>query len=587
LAKQWTIQPPFADADRLAAGLGVPPLVAGILGRRGYDSVEAARAFLKPDLSQLHPPEAMPGLTEAADRLVAAARDREPIIIYGDYDADGITAAAILWKALRLAGADVRVYVPHRIEEGYGLNAEAVEHLADEGARVLVTVDCGIGGQAEVARARDLGLEVIVTDHHEADPDRLPEALAIVNPKLPDSAYPFRDLAGAGVAMKLAWAIGKALSGRERVDEPFREFLIAATGLAALGTIADVVPLVGENRVLARFGLQALSASRHPGIAALREVGRLQGKPIDAYHIGYVLGPRLNAVGRLGHAGEAVELLTTAGPDAAMDIARELDRQNRRRRKVEQDILQEADEQIASTFSPERDAAIVAAGRGWHTGVIGIVASRLVEKYNRPTVLLGLDGHRAQGSGRSIPGFHLFQALAACRDHLTMFGGHTMAAGLRLPADAVGPFREAFLAHAAERLGPDDLTPSLKVDAAVDPAHITLETARALDGLGPFGSGNARPVFAVRKIRVVGRPKRIGRRGAHLAMHVTSGGRARRCVGWRVGELADAVGRAGTCGIAFTCRISTYRPGRPEVELHLKDLWVGAYGDEAAAREFG
>jgi single-stranded-DNA-specific exonuclease len=586
LAKHWTIQPPFADAAGLAAGLGVHPIVAGILGQRGYDTVEAGRAFLKPDLSQLHPPEALPGLTDAAERLVAAARDHEPIVIYGDYDVDGITAAAILWKALRLADANVRIYVPHRIEEGYGLNCEAVEHLAGEGAKVLVTVDCGISGQAEVARARDLGLDVIVTDHHEPDPDRLPPARAIVNPKLPDADYPFRDLAGAGVAMKLAWAIGKALSGRERVDEPFREFLIAATGLAALGTIADVVPLVGENHVLARFGLQALSASRHPGIAALREVGRLQGKAIDAYHIGYVIGPRLNAAGRLGHAGEAVELLTKAGPETAMEIAQELDRQNRRRREVEQEILEEADDQVAATFSPDRDAAIVAAGQGWHTGVIGIVASRLVEKYHRPTILIGLDEQQAQGSGRSIPGFHLFQALASCRDHLTTFGGHTMAAGLRLPAEAVGPFKEAFLAHAAKALTADDLTPRLKVDAEIDPTHITLETARVLDDLGPFGAGNPRPVFATRQIRVVGHPKRIGRRGAHLAMHVTSGGRARRCVGWRMGELADTVGRAETCGIAFTCRVSDYRPSRPEVELHLKDLWVGSYGDEAAAQEY-
>ena len=586
MAKQWTIQPPFADAGRLAAGLGVHPLVAGTLGQRGYVTVEAARAFLKPDLTLLHPPEALPGLTVAAERLVVAARDREPIVIYGDYDVDGITAAAILWKALRLADANVRIYVPHRIEEGYGLNLEAVEHLAGEGARVLVTVDCGIAGHAEVTRARELGLDVIVTDHHEADPDRLPPALAIVNPKLPGSDYPFRDLAGAGVAMKLAWAIGQTLSGRDRVDKPFREFLIAATGLAALGTIADVVPLVGENHVLARFGLQALSASSHPGIAALREVGRLQGKAIDAHHIGYVIGPRLNAAGRLGHAGEAVELLTTAGPDAAMEIAQELDRQNRRRREVEQEILEEADAQVGATFSPERDAAIVAAGRGWHAGVIGIVASRLVEKYHRPTVLIGIDDRQAQGSGRSIPGFHLFQALAACREHLTTFGGHTMAAGLRMPPDGVEPFREAFLAHAARHLAPDDLTPRLTVDAEVDPAQVTLETARVLEDLGPFGAGNPRPVFATREVRVVGQPKRIGRRGAHLAMHVTSGGRARRCVGWRMGELADAVGRAGTCGMAFTCRVSNYRPNRPEVELHLKDLWVGAYGDEAAAREF-
>ncbi len=586
MSKHWDILPPFAGARRLAAGLGTPPLVAQVLGQRGYETVAPARRFLNPDLSALHPPEAMPGLVEAAERLVAAARAAEPIVIYGDYDVDGMTAAAILWKALRLADANVRVYVPHRLEEGYGLNPEAVDQLAAEGARVLVTVDCGISGQDEVARARDLGLDVIVTDHHEPDPDRLPAALALVNPKLPGSSYPFRDLAGAGVAMKLAWAIGQALSGRDRVSPAFREFLIAATGLAALGTIADVVPLVGENHVLASFGLRALSASEHPGIAALREVSRLQGKPIDAYHIGYVLGPRLNAAGRMGHAGEAVALLTSAGPDAAMEIARDLDRQNRRRRDVEQQILQEADEQVAATFSPDRDAAIVAAGPGWHTGVIGIVASRLVEKYHRPTILIGTDEDRAQGSGRSIPGFHLFQALSACRRHLTTFGGHTMAAGLRLPAQAVEPFRRAFLAHAAEMLTADDLTPRLTVDAEVDPGHLDLETARALERLGPFGAGNPRPVFATRRVRVVGQPTRIGRRGNHLAMHVTSGGRARRCVGWRLGQLADAVGRAGSCGIAFTCRVSTYRPARPEVELHLKDLWVGSYGDEKAEREY-
>jgi len=586
LAKKWSILPPFAGAGRLAASLGTPPIVAQVLGQRGHDSVESARRFLEPDLSGLHPPEAMPGLMEAAGRLVAAARDGEPIVIYGDYDVDGITAAAILWKALRLARANVRVYVPHRLEEGYGLNREAVEHLADEGARVLVTVDCGISGQEEVARARDLGLDVIITDHHEPDPDRLPPALAVVNPKLPGSPYPFRDLAGAGVAMKLAWAIGQALSGRDRVSPAFRAFLIAATGMAALGTIADVVPLVGENHVLASFGLRALSASEHPGIAALREVGRLQGKPIDAYHIGYVLGPRLNAAGRMGHAAKAVALLTTAGPEAAIDIARDLDRQNRRRREVEQEILQEADEQVAATFSPQRDAAIVATGRGWHTGVIGIVASRLVEKYHRPTILIGTDEDRAQGSGRSIPGFHLFQALSACREHLTTFGGHTMAAGMRLPAKAVEPFRQAFLAHAARTLTADDLTPRLTVDAEVDPGHLDLETAKALERLGPFGAGNPRPVFVARRVRVVGQPTRIGRRGDHLAMHVTSGGRARRCVGWHMGEFADAVGRAGACGIAFTCRVSTYRPTQPEVELHLKDLWVGSYGDAAAAREY-
>lgn len=586
MAKQWTIRAPFGGAEGLAHELGVPTIVAQVLGQRGYETADAAQGFLNPKLTQLHEPDALPGATEAADRLVAAARNGEPIVIYGDYDVDGITAAAILWKALQLAGANVRVYVPHRIEEGYGLNTEAVERLAAEGARVLVTVDCGICADQQVARANELGLDVIVTDHHEPDPDRMPPALAIVNPKLPGSPYPFRDLAGAGVALKLAWAIGQTLSSRDRVSDAYREFLLAATGLAALGTIADIVPLVGENHVLARFGLDALAASQHPGITALREAGRLQGKQIDAHHIGFVIGPRLNAAGRLGHAREAVELLTTAGPETATTIAQELDRQNRRRQEVEKQILGEAEEQVARVFSPERDAAIVLAGAGWHTGVIGIVASRLVEKHHRPTFLIGTDEGRAQGSGRSIPGLHLFEALVACRRHLTNFGGHAMAAGIRLKASSVEPFREAFLAHAAKTLTSDDLTPRLGVDAEVGPARIDLETARLLDGLGPFGAGNPRPVFATRRVRLASAPRRIGRRGDHLAMHVTEGGRARRAVGWGMGALADALGRAGSCGIAFTCRVSDYNPHQSEVELHLEDLWIGAYGDERAGKEF-
>ncbi|MCX5685200.1 MAG: DHH family phosphoesterase, partial [Planctomycetota bacterium] len=322
----------------------------------------------------------------AAERLVAAARAGEPIVIYGDYDVDGITGSAILWQALRLADANVRVYVPHRIEEGYGLNMEAVEKLAAEGARVLVTVDCGISGAAEAARAQELGLDVIITDHHEPNPALLPPALALVNPKLPGSPYPFKELSGAGIALKLAWAIGQKLSQRDRVSDPFREFLVSATGLAALGTIADVVPLVGENHVIASFGLRALAAAKNPGILAIIEVAGITGKAIEADHVGFMIGPRLNAAGRMGHAREAVELLTTAGPDAARTIAKELDHRNRERQELEKQILGEALAQAAATFKPE-DAAIVLSGAGWHTGVIGIVASRIVERYWRPTLL--------------------------------------------------------------------------------------------------------------------------------------------------------------------------------------------------------
>jgi len=586
MAKPWTIRPPHAGAARLAQALGVPPLVGHVLGHRGLETPESARAFLWPTLAQLHDPSAMPGLVEAADRLVRAAQAGEPIVIYGDYDVDGITAAAILWQALRLAEANLRIYIPHRLEEGYGLNLEAVEQLAAEGARVLVTVDCGITGLEEVARARDLGLEVIVTDHHEPKPGRLPPAQVLVDPKLPGSSYPFRELSGAGIALKLAWAIGQRLSRRDRVSEPFRDFLVAATGLAALGTIADVVPLVGENHVLASFGLRALAGSRQAGLTALLETARIADKPLEADDVGFILGPRLNAAGRLGHAQDAVTLLTTADPQAAMAIAKKLDRQNRQRQNLEKQILAEAEEQVARTFSPERDAAIVLAGAGWHTGVIGIVASRLVEKYYRPTILIGIRDGQAQGSGRSIPGFHLHEALAACEKHLSNYGGHAMAAGLRLGEEAVPRFREAFLAHAASRLNREQLTPRLEVDAEVSLADVSLEAARVLERLGPFGAGNGRPVLAARSVGIAGEPRRIGRRGEHIAMHVTQGGCARRAVGWNLGELAEAAARAGSCGIAFTCRVSNYRR-TPEVELHLKDLWVGHYGDEQAAKEFG
>jgi single-stranded-DNA-specific exonuclease len=585
MAKQWTIRPPATDAAGLAKSLRLPPLIAQVLANRGLTTADAARAFLKPELSQLHEPSALPGLMAAADRLVAAARAREQVVIYGDYDVDGITGSAILWQALRLADANVRVYVPHRLEEGYGLNMEAVEKLAAEGVRVLVTVDCGISGGAEAARAMELGVDVIITDHHEPHPDRLPPALALVDPKLPDSPYPFRELSGAGIALKLAWAIGQRLSQRDRVSEPFREFLIFATGLAALGTIADVVPLVGENHVLASFGLRALAASRHPGITALVAAAGLSERQLDADHIGFMLGPRLNAAGRLGHAREAVELLTTAGPEAAAAIARELDQQNRRRQDIEKQILEEAEAQAVATFKPERDAALVLAGANWHAGVIGIVASRLVERYYRPTILIAIAEGRAQGSGRSIPGFHLHQALTACEKHLTNYGGHAMAAGLRLSEESVAPFRETFLAYAASTISPDQLVPHLTVDAEVALADVSLDTVRLLERMGPFGAGNPRPVFASKSVKLAGPPRRIGRQGEHIELRLTESGVARRAVAWNLGGMADALGRAGSCGAAFTCRISGYS-GSPEVELHVKDLWVGRYGDEGSASEY-
>ncbi len=592
MARTWTIRSPSAEAGPLGRTLGVPPLVAQVLAGRGLTEPDEARAFLYPDLSGLHSPSADPAFGVAAGRLLEAARAREPIVIYGDYDVDGITGSAILWHALRLADANVRVYIPHRLEEGYGLNLDAIEQLAAEGARVLVTVDCGITSRAEVERANELGVDVLVTDHHEADPGRLPPALALVDPKLPESPYPFRELSGAGVALKLAWAIGQGLSPTDRVSDPFRHFLVSATGLAAVGTVADVVPLVGENHVLAAFGLDALAGSRNPGVRALLDVTGLAGRRLNAGHVAFMIGPRLNAAGRVGEADgdacnarSAVELLTTAGPEAARTIAEQLDRQNRERQAIERKIFEDVERRVADEVDLDREAAIVLASEAWHRGVIGIVASKLVEKYWRPTILIATGDGEGRGSGRSIPGLHLFEALSGCSTHLTRFGGHAMAAGIRLAEADVDAFREAFLACAAERLTADDLVPRVTVDAEATPADLSLEAAEMLERMGPFGAGNRRPVFAARQVRLVGPARRMGQRGDHLQVHVTEGGRSLRAVGWGMGEMAEALSRAGACGIAFTCGISEFR-GPREIELNLKDVWVRAYGDESAAKEF-
>ncbi|MFQ6048188.1 MAG: DHH family phosphoesterase, partial [Phycisphaerae bacterium] len=388
----WVIAEPWSGRGRLAAALGVCPIVAQILHNRGLDDPGAARRFLRPQLSELEGPEALPGAVEAAGRLARAVREGRRIVIYGDYDVDGIAGTAILWRCLRLAGGQVDFYVPHRLEEGYGLNSEAIEKLADEQVQVVVTVDCGITavGAAELARRR--GVELIITDHHEAGPD-LPQGCTIVHPTALSGGYGNADLSGAGVALKLAWAVGQHFSAGKRVSEEFREFLVDATSLAGLGTIADVVPLVGENRVLAHFGLMGLRHCRQEGLRALIAESGLAGRKLESYHVGFWLGPRLNAAGRMGHARLAVELLTRASGARAREIARFLAEQNRQRQQVERRILAEARQMVAET-GMDGDAwrAIVLARAGWHAGVIGIVASRLVEQYCRPVVLIAVDG---------------------------------------------------------------------------------------------------------------------------------------------------------------------------------------------------
>ncbi|MBS3734080.1 MAG: single-stranded-DNA-specific exonuclease RecJ [Phycisphaerae bacterium] len=568
---RWQIADPHPDAEALARQLHTDPLVAQVLANRGLHDANAARAFLTPRYADLHDPTMLPGAVEAAGRIARAVADGRRIVIYGDYDVDGITGVAQLLTCLRMAGAEPGYYVPHRLEEGYGLNSAAVAKLAADGATMLVTVDCGIAGAEPVAEARAAGLEVIVTDHH-APPDQLPPADVIVHPAMNDRTYPNPHLAGSGVAFKLVWQIAREICGRQRVDEAWRTFLMDATGLAALGTIADVVPLVDENRTLATFGLRSVPATQHPGLRALLRAGKLDGENLDAYHVGFVLGPRLNACGRMGHARLAVELLTDVAPARAAKIAAYLTEQNTARRRAERNIADEAVALVESqNLADDEHRAIVLASENWHSGVIGIVASRLVQRFARPAVLIALGDDGGQGSARSIPGYPMRDALAACSEHLVSFGGHAMAAGLRIAPDKVDAFGEALRAHAREHIAVEQLTPAVRIDVETQLAHLTFPVARRLADLAPFGQGNPRPIVALRDCEVIRPPRRMGRGGGTAGLTLGQNGTAVRAVGFGMGDLADLLEGVTRVDVAAEVTLNTFN-GRTNVELKLRDV---------------
>jgi single-stranded-DNA-specific exonuclease len=576
--KRWNIEPPDPGAAELAARLKVSPLTAQALLSRGMRDVQTAEAFLRPSLKMLAEPALLPGAPRAAERIARAIRDQEKIVIYGDYDVDGITATSILWHAITLLGGKPAVYIPHRLEEGYGLNADAIKQIIDDGAKLIVTVDCGITGIEPVKIARDRGVDLIVTDHHEwhsaADGSPLlPECFAVVHPRLAaEPAYPNPFLSGAGVAFKLAWAVGQAAGGAEKVSESFRAFLIEATALAALGTIADVVPLVGENRVLAAFGLGGLRETKLAGLRALIESAALEGKKLDSYHVGFLLAPRLNACGRLGHAALAAELLTTAGESRAAEIAAFLAEQNRARQDLEKQILEKAMEQIeANGWGDPSHRALVLAGEGWHAGVIGIVASRIVDRFRRPTILIGLSNGQGQGSARSISGFHLSKALENCGQYLLAYGGHEMAAGLRIESDRVEDFRRAFCRIAGDAVTDDMLVPQLRLECVAELGQMTEALVSEMRRLGPFGHGNPKPLLCVRDALVAAIPRRVGKAGDHLQLIVKQGQRSIRCIGFRYGELFDRLGPGTKIDLAVEPSINEFN-GRSNVELEIKDL---------------
>jgi single-stranded-DNA-specific exonuclease len=571
--------------------LRTSPLIAQILLNRGLIEADDCRNFLKPSLKCLHDPAGIPGLAKAADRVARAVRDGEKIVIYGDYDVDGITATAILWHAIRRLGGRVDYYIPHRIDEGYGLNAEAVAEICDNGANLIVTVDCGITAIGPAKVAHDRGVDLIITDHHEWHETAAPltdgetelgpilprTAYAIVHPRLPDPSlpeYPNKALCGAGVAFKLAWGVGQAVTGNPKVGDDFRDFLLDATALAALGTIADVVPLVGENRILAFYGLNGLKQTKLRGVRALIESAGLTGQTLDSFHVGFLLAPRLNAAGRMGHAKLAVEMLTDASAERAKEIADYLEAQNRERQGTEKQILAAAIEQVhALGYDGDDCHAIVLGGEGWHPGVIGIVASRIVDRYHRPTVMVALNDGHGSGSARSIGGFHLARALEACGDHLDAYGGHEMAAGLKVRTENFEPFRAAFRAHAAGCLSAEQLTPVLKLDVAVPSLrHVTQALCTDLKRLGPFGHGNRKPVLQLEGLEVAAPPKRVGKTGDHLSLFVRqSDGVSMKAIAFNHGHLLDKLTVGTVVDLAVEPTLNEWN-GRVNVELDVKDV---------------
>jgi single-stranded-DNA-specific exonuclease len=568
--KQWVIHPPDDRSDHLARSLKVSPLLAQVLINRGITDTHTADVFLRPKLTELIEPERMPGIEAAVRRLKQAITNREKISAYGDYDVDGITGVAILWQLLTLLGAKADYYIPHRIDEGYGLNEEAVQQLAKDGSKVLITVDCGITDFDSAELAEQLGIELIITDHHQPDKE-LPKAVAIVHPALEDS-YPNQDSSGAMVAFKLAWAIANEFNVGKKLEPGLRDFMLNATSLAAMGTVADVVPLIGENRVLTNYGLKALPRCRLPGIQALIETADLAGKGLDSFDIGFRLAPMLNAAGRMGHARLAVELLTSDSEIRSMKIAEYLKEQNKQRQQCERKIFKQACEMVARLGLNHPDQkSIVLANKGWHGGVLGIVASRMVEKFYRPTIMLCVEEAAAQGSGRSIPGFCLLSAIRGCSRHLTKYGGHKMAAGITMDAAKVDKFAAEFEAYARENLDEDNIVSRLHIDAVAPLSEFSKDTVDQLQLLAPFGQGNPQPVFATKGVRLASPPRRVGIKGDHLQLVITDNTSTIRCIGFRFGKLEKKLLECEYFNVAYKPQINTFNDNS-NVEVVITDI---------------
>lgn len=568
--RRWELAaPPLSEqVEALSLKLSISKLLAAVLVQRGYTTEQAARQFLSPDLSHLQTPFALGGMTSAVERIRLAQQRRERVGVFGDYDVDGIVSTAILVLALKELGLDVIYRLPERLTEGYGLSQAGLMDLAQQGASLIITVDCGISSLSELHWAQEQGLDVIICDHH-LPPPILPPAVAILNPKVVPNDGLFIDLSGAGVAFKFAWAL------HQDVDQRWLE-------LAALGTVADVVPLVDENRVMVAHGLKAMSSSAFPGLQALAELAGVDLTALKAGSVSFRLAPRLNAAGRLGSAVPGVELFLTDDETKAYEIAQQLDHENRERQQIEAEVLAQAMDQVERDADLGLETALVVAGEGWHPGVLGIVASRLVDKWQRPSLVISLSDDIGKGSGRSIPCFSLYDGLKACSSYLTAFGGHRLAAGFSLDKKQLTAFRQAFTAVANSRLTPKDCVAYSRVDSEITLRELDFSVVRELELLAPFGYGNPEPVFLLRDVGTE-RIRQIGTDGAHLRLDLNQFGEALPAVGFGLGDRAKELTSANKADVIGHLAVTQWQ-GLLGLEFRLQDIRTQSYPVEICCR---
>lgn len=559
--KIWNIpEPDEILQKKLIETCGISSITAQLLINRNITTPEEASRFLKSDFNSLNDPFLMKDMEKAVRYIKKTISAGEKIMVYGDYDVDGISAVALLKKVLEDMGGCVTAYIPNRIEEGYGLNKDAVKRAHKEGINLVITVDCGISGKEEVEYLDSVGITTIITDHHKISEESFPsKAYAVINPLQEDCVYPFKYLAGVGLAYKLA----QALSSGTLYD--MKQYL----DLVALGTVQDMVPQLGENRVFTKYGLIKINEAKREGIRALIEVSGLKGKTISCREIGYMLGPRLNAAGRVGSAKIALRLFETGGRCEADEIAKALDSENKNRQKIESSILTEALERVENEVNFKDEKVIVLDGNGWHKGVIGIVASRIAERFNRPTVMISFDKNEGKGSGRSIRNFHLFDALSECRDFLEDFGGHAGACGLVIARKNLESFKGRLNEVASESLLPEDLIPAIDVDMEVPLRLVSRKLISEFESLSPYGPGNPKPLLSSKALRLKARPRSIRRDG--LKMWLEENNVTCEAIGFGLNYILADLLESATVDVVYTPAINRWQ-GVEIIQLELADL---------------